>query len=119
MIAVITSSSSSSSSSSSPTPKSAASRVSGSLCVQPHELQANLLLSQQIKEIYAPSAVELKDPTIIEVRDTALEAVKESEADSKSLDYMARFWSFRHRPESAALKTFSSFVGPGIQSNAR
>ncbi|OLQ00243.1 hypothetical protein AK812_SmicGene17122 [Symbiodinium microadriaticum] len=45
--------------------------------------KANLLLSQQIKEIYAPSAVELKDPTIIEVRDTALEAVKESEADSK------------------------------------
>ena len=46
--------------------------------------------------------MDLKDPRIIEVEDTALEAVKEAEADSKSLDYMASF----------ALQTYARVRGP-------
>ena len=51
---------------------------------------------------YNPGTVDLKDPRIIEVEDTALEAVKEAEADSKSLDYMASF----------ALQTYARVRGP-------
>lgn len=77
-----------------------------------HELQANLLFSQQIKDIYALSTVELKNPTIIEVRDAALEAVKESEADSKMpLQRLTEIAETLEGPERAELLRLADGFG--------
>eukprot|EP00439_Symbiodinium_sp_Y106_P075700 s388_g15.t1 len=76
------------------------------------EMQANLLFSQQIEDVYAFSTVDLKDPRIIEVEDTALEAVKEAEADSKKpLQRLTEFAETLEGPERAQLLRLADSFG--------